>query len=247
MTQQSDERGRWGVIGGTGLDQLDGLTVSRRETVDTPFGPTSASLLFGHFGNAEVVFLARHGGDHSIAPHRINYRANIWALAQHVERVVAVAAVGGIRPAFLPGDLVIADNLIDYTWGREHTFFDDNDVQHIDFTRPYDGPVREALIAAAARAATPVHDGGVYGATQGPRLETAAEIDRMERDGCDLVGMTGMPEAALAKEANLAYACCAVVVNEAAGRGPATITMEEIGKNLVAGMARVRAVLAALA
>ncbi|MEM7407979.1 MAG: S-methyl-5'-thioinosine phosphorylase [Pseudomonadota bacterium] len=237
---------RWGVIGGTGLDQLEGLHVDARRTVDTPYGPTSAPLLFGTFGAAEVVFLARHGGDHSIAPHRINYRANIWALAQHVSRVVAVAAVGGIRSAFRPGSIAIADNLIDYTWGREHTFFDGEDVQHIDFTRPYASSVREALLKAAADAAVEVHTDGVYGATQGPRLESAAEIDRMERDGCDLVGMTGMPEAALAKELGLAYACCAVIVNEAAGRGPETITMEEIGRNLVTGMARVRAILAAL-
>jgi len=236
----------WGIIGGTGLDQLDGLRVEREELMDTPYGATSAPLVYGHLGSTPMVFLARHGTEHHIAPHRINYRANIWALAQRVKKVVAVAAVGGIRAEFAPREVIIPDQIIDYTYGREHTFFDAEELKHIDFTAPYAQSVRQALMAAASGANARVYAYGCYGATQGPRLETTAEINRMERDGCDLVGMTGMPEAALARELELAYGCCAVVVNEAAGRGPDVITMDDIGAHLAAGMSVVRRVLAAL-
>lgn len=238
--------GTWGIIGGTGLDSLDGLVIDSEQLVETPYGPTSAPLLKGKLAQSDVVFLARHGAAHHIAPHRINYRANIWALAQHVERVVAVAAVGGIRSAFRPRELVVPDQLVDYTWGREHTYFTADDVQHIDFTQPYCSPTRRALLTAAERAGVMLHADGVYGATQGPRLESAAEINRMERDGCDLVGMTGMPEAALARELGLSYACLAVVVNEAAGRGSAVITMDEIRVHLGVGMDAVCRILHAL-
>jgi 5'-methylthioadenosine phosphorylase len=198
------------------------------------------------------VFLARHGYGHTIAPHEINYRANIWALRSvGVSRVVAVATVGGIRADCVAGALVVPDQIIDYTSGRRHTFFEGTEqpVMHIDFTLPYDATMRRRVLEAAERAGEPVIDGGVYGCTQGPRLETAAEIDRLERDGCCLVGMTGMPEAALARECQLAYAALSPVANVAAGRGDshAAISLEAIGVVLDATMGRVRRILVEVA
>jgi len=168
------------------------------------------------------VFLARHGAPHTLAPHAVNYRANVWALREAgVREIIAINAVGGIGDAYPPGRLVIPDQLIDYTWGREHSYCGGagRALQHVDFTTPYSASLRRRLLQAAPHVGLEVADGGVYGVTQGPRLETAAEIGRMARDGCDIVGMTGMPEAALARELELDYACCAVVVNRAAGRG----------------------------
>jgi 5'-methylthioinosine phosphorylase len=211
-----------GIIGGTGLTGLDGMTIDRHETVATPWGEPSAPLRHGELSGRQVVFVPRHGEHHAIAPHEVNYRANVWALREvGVERVIAINAVGGIGDAYLPGILAVPHQLIDYSWGRAHTFFGrlGQPLHHLDFTEPYTGKLRHLLLAAGARAGLEVIDGGVYGVTQGPRLETAAEIDRLARDGCDLVGMTGMPEAGLAQEIGLEYACCAVIVNRAAGRG----------------------------
>lgn len=211
-----------GIIGGTGMAQLAGLEVEREETPSTPWGEPSAPLLRGRFAGIPVVFLARHGRDHDIAPHAVNYRANVWALRDAgVRRVIAVNAVGGISADCAPGTLVVPDQLIDYSWGRAHSYCDGvgMPLEHVDFTEPYSATVREWLLWAGAAAGIEPRDGGTYAATQGPRLETAAEIDRCARDGCDIVGMTGMPEAALARELELDYACCAVVVNWAAGRG----------------------------
>lgn len=229
------------IIGGTGLTRLQGLDITHREVVHTPYGEPSGPLTHGELSGQEVVFLARHGYGHTIPPHRINYRANLWALrSMGVSRVIAVAAVGGIREDLRPGTLVIPHQIIDYTWGRAHTFFEDDleGVVHVDFTDPYCPDLRGRLLAAGAHCDHRVADSGTYGATQGPRLESAAEIDRLERDGCDLVGMTGMPEAALARELELSYACCAVVANRAAGRGEADIH-EEIEGNIRAGMEQV--------
>lgn len=238
------------IIGGSGLDQMDSLRVHRREIVHTPYGEPSAPLAFGQLDGASVVFLPRHGSDHRIAPHRINYRANLWAL-HHVgcERVVGVAAVGGISEAMGPGVLAVPDQLIDYTWGREHSLFDceTTGVTHVEFTAPYCQGLREHLLNAASRTGAQLGDGGTYAATQGPRLETAAEIDRLERDGCDMVGMTGMPEAGLARELGLCYACLALSVNWAAGRSEAPISMSAISTHLVAGMGTVARLLAAVA
>lgn len=210
-----------GIIGGTGLANLDGLEVERRDAVSTPWGGPSAPVLHGRIGGQAVVFLPRHGTAHAIAPHAVNYRANIWALREAgARRVVAVNAVGGIADEFAPGTLAIPDQLVDYSWGRAHTFCEDpvQPLQHVDFTEPYSRALRAELLAAAAGAGLRARDGGVYAVTQGPRLETAAEIARLRRDGCDIVGMTGMPEAGLAREAGLEYASLAVVVNWAAGR-----------------------------
>jgi 5'-methylthioinosine phosphorylase len=211
-----------GIIGGTGLATLEGMAIEHSEPVTTPWGEPSAPLLHGRFAGRPAIFLARHGRGHTIAPHAVNYRANIWALRESgVTRIIAVNAVGGIGDAFAPGTLAVPDQIIDYSWGRVHSFYDEPGaaLQHVDFTEPYSRALRQVLLAAAARANLPVRDGGVYAVTQGPRLETAAEIDRLARDGCDIVGMTGMPEAGLARELGLEYACCAVVVNRAAGRG----------------------------
>ncbi len=234
------------IIGGTGLTSLKNLEVSRRETLHTPYGEPSAALTYGALDGTEVVFLARHGDAHTIAPHRVNYRANIWALRETgARRIIAVCAVGGINKDMPPRKLAIPDQIIDYTWSREHTFFDTEltHVTHIDFTRPYCEDLRDVLIATAARAGIEILPHGTYGATQGPRLETAAEIDRMERDGCDMVGMTGMPEAALARELDLCYAHCAVSANWAAGRSEGIIEMREIEVNLEHSMQEVRTLL----
>ncbi len=237
------------VIGGTGLTEIEGLEVIHREVVHTPYGEPSGPVTHGMIAGKRIVFLARHGYTHNIPPHKVNYRANLWALKSlGVEKVVAMAAVGGITPEMKPTRLVIPDQIIDYTYGRPHTFFEEGltDVTHIDFSWPYCPEVRNALLAAAECAQLDVVPRGTYAATQGPRLETVAEIARLERDGCDLVGMTAMPEAALARELELCYASCAVVANWAAGKDSDEITMEEIQENLLVGMANARALLRAL-
>jgi len=235
------------IIGGSGLAQLAGLEVRRRQIVRTPYGEPSGPITFGMLGGAEVAFLARHGYGHTLAPHEINYRANLWALREKgATRIVAVCTVGGIAPEFAAGALAIPDQLIDYTWGRAHTYVEGDltNVTHVDFTEPYCEALRQVLIAGGRRAGIDLVTEGTYGATQGPRLETAQEIRRLERDGCDLVGMTGMPEAALARELRLCYACCAVVVNWAAGKAAGPITMDAIEEHLAAGMEKARRVLA---
>jgi len=232
------------VIGGSGFTRMPELKITRREVVRTPFGEPSAPLTFGTFEGRDVVFLPRHGAGHRLPPHRINYRANIWALKTiEADQVVGMAAVGGITLG--PQTICIPDQIIDYTYGREHTFFDgeDGNVVHIDITDPYCEELRGRLVAAARGAGLDPTVGGTYGTTQGPRLETTAEVRRLERDGCDIVGMTAMPEAALAREAELCYATCAVVVNWAAGKSEGPITMEEIERNLVGGMENARNIL----
>ena len=210
------------IIGGSGLTQLANQAIVRREVVRTPYGEPSGPLTFGRICGQPTVFIARHGYGHTIPPHEVNYRANIWAL-RHAEAtcIVSIASVGGIRADLGPGTLVIPHQIIDYTWGRKNTFHEgvDAPVVHIDFTQPYDAEMRRLLLQAAHDSGQAVTDGAVYAATQGPRLESAAEIDRLERDGADIVGMTGMPEAALAREMELPYAAITVVANHAAGRG----------------------------
>lgn len=239
-----------GIIGGSGLYCLDELVVRETRTPVTQWGEPSSPLIVGSFKESprsEVVFLPRHGENHQLPPHKVNYRANIAALRdQQVSAIYAVNVVGGINREMCPGDLVIPDQIIDYTWGREHTYSDGVDaaLQHIDFTSPYDQTLRDDLLQQAIALGFQVHAGGVYGATQGPRLETAAEIVRMERDGCDIVGMTGMPEAALARELDIPYASLALVVNMAAGLGEEEITMAQISKVIDSGMVKVRQLLA---
>ncbi|WP_338922396.1 S-methyl-5'-thioinosine phosphorylase [Pseudomonas silesiensis] len=237
----------YAIIGGSGLTRLEGLDIRQSLAVDTPYGAPSAEVQIGEYAGKEVLFLARHGHPHRIPPHRVNYRANLWALKQAgAEAILAVNAVGGIHPAMVTGHFCVPHQLIDYTSGREHTCFADNleQVTHIDFSNPYSEHLRQQLMAALAAEGVDYSAQGVYGCTQGPRLETAAEIARLERDGCDIVGMTGMPEAALAREMELDYACLALVVNPAAGKSTAVISMAEIEQALRDGMGTVTSTLA---
>lgn len=213
------------VIGGSGLYELAAMADARKIEAHTPYGPPSAPLVVGRLRQRDVLFLARHGERHQWPPHQINYRANVRALRDHgATHIVAVATVGGIGSAFASGVIAVPDQILDYTHGRAATFFDGSAenagvVKHIDFTQPYEPALCARLLRAARRAGVAVQDGGTYAATQGPRLETAAEIQRLKQDGADMVGMTGMPEAALARELDLPYATLALVVNAAAGTG----------------------------
>ena len=213
---------------------------------DTPFGEPSAALTFGRFSGQDLVFLARHGDPHQIPPHLINYRANLSLLKQvGVTKIIAVNAVGGIHELLGPAEVAIPDQIIDYTYGREHTIYDANssELDHIDFTFPYTPSIRQALLRAAKAANVSVLEHGIYGATQGPRLESAAEIQKYKRDGCDLVGMTGMPEAALAREFEIDYACLALSVNWAAGLSDSIITMDDIHQAIEQGMGKIHKIL----
>jgi 5'-methylthioinosine phosphorylase len=233
-----------GVIGGTGLTEPVFLEDVQTEAVTTPFALQPVLVHRGMLGSTQVAFIARHGKGHKVPPHRINYRANIWALHHiGVRAVIGVNAVGGIHARTGPGALAVPRQIIDYSWGREHTYFADglDAVTHIDFTEPYAEPLRQLLLRSAGN--VDVWGEGVYACTQGPRLESAAEVRRLQRDGCDMIGMTGMPEAALARELGLAYACLALSVNWAAGLTEEPISMEAIGAIIDTGMASVLAVL----
>lgn len=239
---------RLAVIGGSGLYRLDESAPADTFPIHTPYAAEAVQLSLEQTTSGAVWFLPRHGRDHSRAPHLINYRANLWALREAgVDTVIAVNAVGGIGDDMQPGTLVLPEQLIDYTWGREHTFFTGAHAldKHVDFTWPYDRELVGVLQQTAAMLDLPVHRGAVYGCTQGPRLETAAEIRRVQRDGCDIVGMTGMPEAGLARELGTRYACVALVVNRAAGLGADAITHEEVARHLRDGIGRVRTLLMA--
>ncbi len=236
------------IIGGTGLTKLDHLKITRREIIRTNYGDPSQPLVFGELGGHEVIFLARHGSGHTIPPHQVNYRANIDALHQvGVTHIAAIATVGGIHPDLGAGVVAIPHQIIDYTCGRDNTFYDGDGhpVKHIDFTQPYSESMREQWIQAAKQANEPVVTQGVYATTQGPRLETAAEIDRFERDGATMVGMTGMPEAVLAREKNMAYSAICPVANYAAGRGDSAteISYEELVNTLAKTMVSVRSII----
>lgn len=233
------------IIGGTGLAQLANLNITHRQVARTPYGEPSGALTFGEINGHDVIFLARHGYGHTIPPHKVNYLANIWALKQHgTSHIVSVASVGGIHPDLIPGTLVIPDQIIDYTYGRSNTYFngDTKSVVHIDFTEPYCSELRTNILYAAKQAKEKCIAQGVYACVQGPRLETAAEINRLERDGATMVGMTGMPEACLAREQALCYAAIGVVSNYAAGRGSSKIEIhaEEVQATLQTAMARTR-------
>lgn len=228
-----------GIIGGTGLTRITSLEITKREVIHTPYGEPSGVFSRGELFNQEVIFLARHGYSHRIPPHEINYKANIWAM-QHlgIEKIIAFGSVGGITPEMKPEMIVIPDQIIDYTYSRGNTFFEGNpdEVVHVDFTSPYSEELRNALISSGKALSVDLIPHGVYAAMQGPRLETAAEINKLERDGCDIVGMTAMPEAVLAKELGIDYATCALISNLAAGRGAGPISIEDINKTLNKGI-----------
>jgi 5'-methylthioinosine phosphorylase len=233
-----------GIIGGTGLTQLSCLQITRREIARTPYGEASQPLVFGQLAGVDVVFLARHGAGHTIPPHAVNYRANIWALHEvGVKNLLAIATVGGIASNLNAGDIVLPDQLIDYTHGRKNTYHDGIElpVKHIDFTEPYSNELRKTFMQAANNLGQALIDGGVYACVQGPRLETAAEINKLERDGATIVGMTGMPEAVLARELGMYYAALCPVVNHAAGRGDSSngINFAEISANLERTMQKI--------
>lgn len=239
MTEHTAEIG---IIGGTGLAELEGITVLEKRAVVTQFGAPSSTLVFANWHHKKIVFLPRHGQPHTIPPHKVNYRANIWAFKEaEVKTIIACNAVGGIYSSAKPEDLMIPDQIIDYTYSRAQTFFEDklNEVVHIDFTNPYTPELRNQLIAAAARIRLTILPKGVYGTVQGPRLETTAEIDKLEKDGCDIVGMTGMPEAALAREAGMAYACIALIVNKAAGRSDVPLSQADFEKTFQHGKSKI--------
>jgi 5'-methylthioinosine phosphorylase len=239
------------IIGGSGLYSLgDEFHLRDQVSRKTPYGDTSADLLLGRWQDVEVAFLPRHGAGHSVPPHAVNYRANIWVLKQvGVGRIIAVNAVGGISSDMAPRTLALPDQLIDYSSGREHSFFDGagGEVKHVDFSQPYCSVLRDCLKRAGEQLGYPLVAGGTYGSTNGPRFETAAEIKRMQRDGCSVVGMTGMPEAVLARELEIDYACLAAVANWAAGIGDSGLDMPEILANLEHAIKQVRPLLLAAA
>ena len=237
------------IIGGTGLTKLTDLSIISREVHVSKYGESSAPLTRGTLGGVEVLFLPRHGAGHTIPPHKVNYRANISVLASAgVNKVIAINAVGGISDEMQPQVIAIPDQIIDYTWSRAHTYYEEGleAVTHVDFTEPYCEELRQQIISSANEAAVDVVDKATYAATQGPRLESAAEINKLESDGCHVVGMTGMPEAGLARELNLCYASITVIANKAAGRGEGEITIKDIEDNLVGGMSKVKRLLETL-
>ncbi len=232
-----------GVIGGAGLANLPELRITRREVVHTPYGEPSGPLVYGRLAGHEMLFLARHGFRQRIPPHQINYRANVWAL-NHLgaDCVISAASVRGVTEEAAPGRLLVPDQIIDYTHGREHTFFEEDrrrKAVQIDFAYPYDDDLRRRLVAAGRESGLSMVDGGTYGATQGPRLETVAEVERMKRDGCDILGMTGMPEAVLARELGLPYAACTVISRRAAGQGAQPPAPDRVAETLREGMEQV--------
>jgi len=236
------------ILGGRGLTQLTNLKINHQQVMRTPYGEPSGAFLFGTLNNHEVIFLARHGYGHTIPPHLVNYRANLWVLReQGVSEIISVATVGGIRDNLKPGVIVVPDQIIDYTHGRDATYFESRDkpYSNADFTLPYSTSLRNRILHSAQKVKQPCMDGGVYAATQGPRLDSIAEVNRYERDGADMVGMTGMPETALAKELELDYAAIAVVANYAAGRGDSKtgIHMENVNATAVDTMVKVRSIL----
>jgi len=231
------------VIGGSGLYSLfEDFKVRHREIIQTPYGEPSCPVVHGEMHGKPLIFIARHGYTHRIPPHKINYRANIWMLKKlGVEDIIAVNAVGGISDDLPPEKIAIPDQIIDYSYGRDFTFFDQDfgEVVHIDFSYPYSEDIRRGLVSAAASVSIEINNQGAYACTQGPRLETAAEIQRLKRDGCDMVGMTAMPEAALAREKSMQYAAIAVCANWAAGIQKEPLNMDAILKHLNQGMGQV--------
>jgi len=235
------------LVGGTGLTELDETVKSI--SVETPYGAPSAPISEIESGPVRLLFLPRHGNPHRFPPHCVNYQANIWALKEvGADHVLAVSAVGGVCEPYGPATIAAPDQLIDYTWGRQHTFCDSEHVEleHVDFTRPYDGPLRRSLLVAGKQASIDVVNGGCIGVFQGPRLESSAEVEKARRDGCHMAGMTSLPEAGLAREIGLDYAGLAVVANWGAGVTGELLSEDDIAETLKEPMTGVRILLKAL-
>ena len=236
------------IIGGTGLSELQGFESLEKIALKTAYARAKVQLMRVASEGKEFIFLPRHGVDHKTPPHAINYRANIAALSElGVTEIVAVNAVGAIHIDLIPGSVAVPDQLIDYSHSRDVSFYDGKlkAVHHIDFTKPYSEIIRQRILKATKAISTncQIMDAGTYACTQGPRLETAAEICRLAQDGCDMVGMTGMPEASLARELEIDYASLALSVNWAAGLSDEPITLEDIHSVLESGMGFVSAVI----
>jgi len=236
---------RIGVIGGSGLYEIDGFILHKKQAVTTPYGKPSDRYLLGKIGNTEVVFLPRHGSRHNIPPHMINYRANIWGFRKlGVNRILSISAVGGIKKGLKPGDIVILDQVLDMTRNRKSTFYDGkNGVVHIDFTDPYCPELRQTLMRAGKRVRVSLKNGGTYVAVEGPRLETASEIRGFALLGGDVVGMTGMPEASLARELEICYSGLSVVANYAAGMSKTKLTVAEVMEAMKATTEKIKRLL----
>ncbi|VUD48845.1 S-methyl-5'-thioinosine phosphorylase [Thalassocella blandensis] len=233
-----------GIIGGSGFYDFPEIETPEKQVIETPYG--SVNCTKGKIGVNVICFIARHGGSHNVLPHLVNYRANIAALKQmQVEEIIALNAVGSITEDFPPGIFVLPDQIVDYTYGRDHTFVDSNAslTHHIDFSYPFSRDLKQRILLAIQATENQCKDGGVYACTQGPRLETAAEIKRLAQDGCNLVGMTMMPEAALARELSIAYASICLPVNWAAGVTKEVITIEAIMAQLSCFNSKLREVL----
>jgi len=236
-----------GVIGGSGLYDIDGLEIREEIALSTPYGATSSTYKLGTLDAAELVFLARHGSPHRIPPHKVNYRANIWGFKSlGVEKIISIGAVGGITGEMRPGSIVILDQIIDMTMGaRAATFYDEEKVVHIDFTHPYCYEMREIFIQAAGDISLPVKKNGTYICVNGPRLETEKEIQFFSFIGADVVGMTAMPEAALARELEICFTGISIVTNYAAGIAGAKLTTTEVVESMGNSLGAIKALLRA--
>jgi 5'-methylthioadenosine phosphorylase len=236
-----------GIISGSGLYELKGLKVKESLDIDTPYGKPSSFIMKCEYEGRVIHFLPRHGRSHSIPPHKVNYRANIWALKElGVQRIISVSAVGGINKDYTPGRIVIGDQIMDFTKNRINTFFDSSDVVHVDFTYPFCDDMRKIMIETVGRIKMDVVKEGIYIAVEGPRLETASEIEHYRSAGADIVGMTGMPEAVLAREAEICYAGIYVVTNYAAGIKEGKLTTDEVVETMKGSMDKIKELLAHL-
>ena len=234
-----------GLIGGSGLYDIKGFVLKQKKSVTTPFGKPSDQYLIGRIGGTDIVFLPRHGKKHDIPPHMINYRANIWGFKKlGVDRIISISAVGGIKKGLKPGDIVVLDQIMDMTKNRESTFYDGKGgVVHIDFTEPYCPELRNMILKAGKQTGVSLKNGSNYVAVEGPRLETAAEIKGFKLLGGEVVGMTGMPEASLAREVEICYAGISVVANYAAGISRTKLTVPEVMEAMHASTEKIKSLL----
>jgi 5'-methylthioadenosine phosphorylase len=231
-----------GLIGGSGLYEIEGLEITKEVSISTPYGEPSSVYKIGTIGAKEIVFLPRHGIPHSIPPHKINYRANIWGFKSlGVERIISVSAAGGIKKDLSPGDIILLDQIIDMTYGaRESTFYDKDRVVHIDFTNPYCPEMRDFIVKSSKNIGLPIKTAGTYICVNGPRLETAKEIQFFSMIGADVVGMTAMPEASLARELEMCITGISVVTNYAAGISEKKLTTTEVVETMKNSLDRIK-------